>query len=79
MHHAFADAEKDPHSPKYDHNPILMMGEAYHNNHHKFGGRPNFGGVRWYEIDMTYVIMVMLEKFGVIHMNRAMSQVQREV
>jgi stearoyl-CoA desaturase (delta-9 desaturase) len=187
MHHAFADTEKDPHSPKYDHNPILMMwrtknrytdilkkrvkvddrflknvpqwqsfdvfasswfsrigwglayfaffyffatawwqwfflpvawlmapihgmiinwfahkygytnfkvsdtsknlfhfdwlmmGEAYHNNHHKFGGRPNFGGVRWHEIDMTYVIMVILEKLGVIRMNRAMNQVHREV
>ncbi|MBL7942127.1 MAG: fatty acid desaturase, partial [Flavobacteriales bacterium] len=27
----------------------LMMGEGYHNNHHKHSGRPNFGSVRWYE------------------------------
>ena len=25
MHHAFADTEKDPHSPKYDHNFFAMM------------------------------------------------------
>ena len=25
MHHAFADTEKDPHSPKYDPNPLAMM------------------------------------------------------
>ncbi len=25
MHHAFADTEKDPHSPKYDPNPFAMM------------------------------------------------------
>lgn len=48
----------------------LMMGEGYHNNHHKYGGRPNFGGVRWHEIDFTYVIMVILEKLKIIKMNR---------
>ncbi|HAI80735.1 MAG TPA: acyl-CoA desaturase, partial [Chryseobacterium sp.] len=25
MHHAYADTEKDPHSPKYDHNLFTMM------------------------------------------------------
>ena len=25
MHHAYADTEKDPHSPKYDANPFAMM------------------------------------------------------
>ncbi len=42
----------------------LMLGEGYHNNHHKFGGRANFGGVRWHEIDVTYMIMLLLEKLG---------------
>ena len=28
MHHAFADTEKDPHSPKYDPNPLAMMWRA---------------------------------------------------
>lgn len=39
---------------------FLMMGEAYHNNHHKHGSRANFGGVRWFEIDPTYQIMRLL-------------------
>lgn len=47
---------------------FLMMGEAYHNNHHKFAARPNFGGVHWYEIDVTYVIMKVLHRTGVITM-----------
>jgi stearoyl-CoA desaturase (delta-9 desaturase) len=47
---------------------FLMMGEAYHNNHHKFAARPNFGGVHWYEIDVTYVIMKVLHRTGVIKM-----------
>ena len=45
---------------------FLMMGEAYHNNHHKHGTRANFGGVRWHEIDPTYFIMKVLNKFQII-------------
>ena len=44
---------------------FLMMGEGYHNNHHKFASRANFG-VKWYEIDMTYVIIKLLDAIGVI-------------
>ncbi len=47
---------------------FLMMGESYHNNHHKHGGRANFGGVRWHEIDPTYQVIKLLNFFGVIHM-----------
>lgn len=57
----------------------LMLGEGYHNNHHKFGGRPNFGGVRWHEIDVTYLIMLFLEKLGWIKMNRVMATPKREI
>lgn len=45
---------------------FLMMGEAYHNNHHKHGSRANFGGVRWHEIDPTYFIMKILHKLHII-------------
>ena len=30
MHHAFADTEKDPHSPKYSNNFIKLMIKTYH-------------------------------------------------
>ena len=146
MHHAFADTENDPHSPKYDEtiwnmmwktrswpsrifwgllyiglfaafatawwlwlllplmflmSPIhgaiinwfahkygyrnfevgdtsrnflpvdfLMMGESYHNNHHKHGSRANFGGIRWHEIDPTYQIIKLLDKLKVIKLNQ---------
>jgi stearoyl-CoA desaturase (delta-9 desaturase) len=49
---------------------FLMMGESYHNNHHKYGSRPNFGGVRWHEIDPTYVVMRILDKVGLIKLAR---------
>lgn len=45
---------------------FLMMGESYHNNHHKYGSRANFGGVRWHEIDPTYQVIKVLDKVGVI-------------
>jgi len=44
---------------------FLMMGEGYHNNHHKHASRANFG-VRWYEIDITYLIIKLLNSFGLI-------------
>lgn len=48
---------------------FLMMGEGYHNNHHKYGGRANFG-VRWFEIDITYCIMVVLDKLKFIKIKK---------
>jgi len=47
---------------------FLMMGESYHNNHHKHGNRANFGGVRWHEIDPTYLVIRVLDKIGVIRL-----------
>jgi stearoyl-CoA desaturase (delta-9 desaturase) len=44
---------------------FLMMGEGYHNNHHKHASSPNFG-VNWYEIDITYVIIRILDTLGFI-------------
>jgi stearoyl-CoA desaturase (delta-9 desaturase) len=45
---------------------ILMMGESYHNNHHKYGSRANFGGIRWHEIDPTYQVIKVLNFFKII-------------
>jgi stearoyl-CoA desaturase (Delta-9 desaturase) len=47
---------------------FLMMGESYHNNHHKYGGRANFGGFRWHELDLTYPLLRLLNKIGVIRL-----------
>lgn len=48
---------------------LLMMGEGYHNNHHKYMARPNFG-VKWFEFDPTYPIILLLVKLRVIELNR---------
>ena len=48
---------------------FLMMGESYHNNHHKNGSNANFG-VRWFEIDPTYLIMKVLHAVGFIQLKK---------
>jgi stearoyl-CoA desaturase (delta-9 desaturase) len=48
---------------------ILMMGEAYHNNHHKYPSATNFG-FRWHELDPTYVIIRLLNWLRVIRINK---------
>ncbi len=47
---------------------VLMMGESYHNNHHKHGSRPNFG-YRWFELDPTYPVIKLLSGLHIIRMN----------
>jgi stearoyl-CoA desaturase (delta-9 desaturase) len=48
---------------------FLMLGESYHNNHHKFGGRPNFG-VKWHEIDPIYPFILLFNALGIIKLKR---------
>ncbi len=46
---------------------FLMFGEGYHNNHHKFGGRANFG-IKWHEFDPAYPIILFFNMLGIIHL-----------
>ncbi len=48
---------------------VIMMGESYHNNHHKLGGRANFG-VKWWELDPTYPVILMLNAVGIIKLKK---------
>jgi len=47
---------------------FLMWGESYHNNHHKRGQNPNFGGVRWHEIDPMYPIIKVFHWLHIIRL-----------
>ena len=51
---------------------ILMMGEAYHNNHHKNPSHTNFG-FRWHEIDPTYFFIRLLNRLRIIRIHKAVS------
>ena len=44
---------------------ILMLGESYHNNHHKQPSAINFG-VKWHEIDPVYPVILLLKWLHVI-------------
>ena len=48
---------------------LLMMGEAYHNNHHKNPSATNFG-FRWHELDPTYQVIRLLNWMKIIRIHK---------
>jgi len=48
---------------------ILMMGESYHNNHHKHPSAINFGK-RWHERDYVYKVIKCLAWLRIIKLNK---------
>lgn len=52
---------------------FLMLGESYHNNHHKNGTSPNFGGVRWHELDPVYPFILFFDAVGIIKLKKSIS------
>lgn len=48
---------------------LFMLGEGFHNNHHKHGSRPNFG-FRWFEFDPVYPVIWLFDKIGIIKLVR---------
>ena len=51
---------------------IIMLGEGFHNNHHKYQRSPNFGK-KWYEFDPVYPVIVLMSKAGILQLKRAES------
>ncbi|MEN9521742.1 MAG: hypothetical protein RL065_119, partial [Bacteroidota bacterium] len=48
---------------------FLMWGESYHNNHHQYGGRANFG-FKWHEFDPMYPLILLFNATGVIKLKK---------
>jgi stearoyl-CoA desaturase (delta-9 desaturase) len=44
---------------------LITFGEGWHNNHHKYPGSSRMG-FRWWEIDITYYMLWVLEKLKII-------------
>eukprot|EP00127_Corallochytrium_limacisporum_P003979 Clim_evm28s156 gene=Clim_evmTU28s156 len=44
---------------------LVTLGEGWHNNHHAYAAMSR-AGLRWYEIDMTYNALQIMEAFGII-------------
>jgi stearoyl-CoA desaturase (Delta-9 desaturase) len=49
---------------------FLMLGEGYHNNHHKYPSSVNFG-LRWHEFDPVYPIIRLFNWLGIIQVREA--------
>lgn len=48
---------------------VLMLGEAYHNNHHKAPSSANFGK-RWHELDPVYPVIRFLSWLRIIKLEK---------
>ncbi|MBK5272853.1 MAG: acyl-CoA desaturase [Bacteroidia bacterium] len=48
---------------------IIMLGEAYHNNHHKYPSAVNFGR-RWYQIDPVYPVLLFFNWVHIIRIDK---------
>ena len=46
---------------------VLLMGELFQNNHHKEKDNANFAR-KWYEFDLTFLIMRLLHTFRIIQL-----------
>jgi stearoyl-CoA desaturase (delta-9 desaturase) len=44
---------------------LLTLGEGWHNNHHRFPFAAR-QGLRWWEVDVTWYMLLLLERLGVI-------------
>ena len=56
---------------------VLMLGEAYHNNHHKFPSAINFGK-RWHEVDPMYPVIRLFAWLGIIQLAQPSLSVSQE-
>lgn len=61
----FDNHDKSKNSLIFD---LVMMGELFQNNHHKLPNRVNFGA-KWFEVDPTYPIIVVMTWLGIIRLN----------
>ena len=44
---------------------VLAFGEGWHNNHHKFPFSARHG-LRWWQLDLTWWLLKLLERFGLV-------------
>jgi stearoyl-CoA desaturase (delta-9 desaturase) len=51
---------------------VFMMGEGYHNNHHKNPSSTNFG-FKWHELDPAYLIIRFLSWAKIIRINKLLT------
>ena len=48
---------------------IFFWDEAYHNNHHKYAGRPSHA-IIWFEFDPMYLAMKIMDLLKIIRLKQ---------
>jgi len=43
----------------------ITMGDGWHNNHHRFPHAAQ-AGIRWYEMDRAFAVILFLERLGLV-------------
>ncbi len=56
---------------------LLTLGEGWHNNHHHYAVSTR-QGFFWWEIDVTYYLLVLLSWFGIVRELRPVTEAVRE-
>ena len=57
---------------------VLMLGESYHNTHHKHPSAINFGH-KWHEVDPVYPIILLFNWLGIIRIPKPAQAEVKEV
>jgi stearoyl-CoA desaturase (Delta-9 desaturase) len=65
--------ETNDHSTNNHFVGLLVFGEGYQNNHHKYPKRAKFSH-RWFEVDLGYAMCVLAEILGLVKIVRASGQ-----
>ena len=45
---------------------VFALGEGWHNNHHAFQSSARHG-LRWWQLDMSYIIIWFMSKVGLVY------------
>jgi stearoyl-CoA desaturase (delta-9 desaturase) len=67
--YGYSNFDNDDHSKNSLPIDILMLGELFQNNHHKSPNSLNFAK-KWFEIDPSYSLIVLLDKIKVIKIRK---------
>jgi len=67
--YGYSNYDNEDHSKNTLPVDIFLMGELMQNNHHKSPNRINFAK-KWYEIDPTYPVILLLDKVRIIQLKR---------
>jgi stearoyl-CoA desaturase (Delta-9 desaturase) len=63
--YGYSNYDNGDHSKNSSPFGILLMGELFQNNHHYQKDNPNFAR-KWFEFDLTYIVMLGLNKVRII-------------